>query len=120
MTSCYWFIVGSLGVWRITHLLASEDGPAQAVVRLRRLAGAGFFGQLLDCFLCLSVWVAAPFAAALGNTWRERILLWPALSAAAILLERVTAGRAPAWVEHEGLNSPEEAHSRELLWKDEG
>jgi hypothetical protein len=52
---------------------------------------------LLDCFYCLSLWVAAPLGFLLGENWRERVLLWPALSAGAILLERVTnrAARVP-------------------------
>jgi hypothetical protein len=85
----YRFLLGTLAVWRITHLLHAEDGPWDVVVRLRRRAGDGFWGQLLDCFYCLSVWIAAPLALFLGDKLSERILLWPALSAGAILLERV-------------------------------
>jgi len=87
----YWFVLGALAVWRITHLLFAEDGPWDAVIRLRRLAGTGLWGGLLDCFHCLSLWIAAPFALSLGSEWTERLLLWPALSAGAILLERLTA-----------------------------
>lgn len=86
----YWLVLGILCVWRITHLLQAEDGPWDLLVRLRRLAGAGFWGSLLDCFYCLSLWIAAPFAYLLSDEWIERLLLWPALSAGAILLERVT------------------------------
>ena len=86
----YRLLLGVLSVWRITHLFQAEDGPCDVVVRLRRRAGEGFWGQLLDCYYCLSVWIAAPFAVFLGQRLGERILLWPALSAGAILLERVT------------------------------
>jgi Protein of unknown function (DUF1360) len=75
----------------VTHLLNAEDGPWLLMVRLRRRAGNGFWGELLDCFFCLSLWVAVPFAALLANRWTEGVLLWLALSAGAILLERVTA-----------------------------
>jgi hypothetical protein len=87
----YFLILGTLGVWRITHLLAAEDGPWDLLVRLRRRAGDGFWGGLLDCFYCLSLWISIPFAWLLGESWPERLLLWPALSGAAILLERATA-----------------------------
>jgi hypothetical protein len=87
----YGFVLGALAVWRLTHLLVAEDGPWDVLVRLRRRAGAGFWGELLDCFYCLSLWIAAPFAVLLGASWPERLLLWPALSGAAILLERATA-----------------------------
>lgn len=90
----YWFIIGTLSVWRVTHLLAAEDGPWQLVVRLRRQAGEGFFGDLLDCFYCLSLWIAAPVAWVIGESWKERVLLWLALSGGAIFLERTTDRRA--------------------------
>ena len=89
----YRFFLGTLFVWRITHLLNAEDGPGDVIVHLRRQAGEGFFGKLLDCFYCLSVWIAAPLAVFLGEKPGERILLWPALSAGAILLERATDRR---------------------------
>jgi hypothetical protein len=89
----YFLTLGVLAVWRITHLLNAEDGPWDLLVRFRQLAGDGGWGALLDCFYCLSVWVAAPFAYGLGNDWRERLLLWPALSGGAILAERLTANR---------------------------
>ncbi len=92
----YWLLLGTLTVWRITHLLNAEDGPLDAFVRLRRHAGSGLWGALLDCFYCLSVWIAAPLAFWLGESWRERLLLWPALSAGSILLERLTSRKEDA------------------------
>ena len=86
----YWFLLGVLAVWRITHLLQAEDGPWDLVIRLRKLAGNGFWGNLMDCFYCLSLWVALPIALLIGDSHVERFLLWMALSAAAILLERIT------------------------------
>lgn len=84
-------LLAVLGVWRITHLLWGEDGPWDLVVQLRRRAGNGFLGRMMDCFYCLSLWVAAPFAIAMGGTWAERSLAWLGFSGGAILLERVTA-----------------------------
>lgn len=92
----YWLILGILGVWRITHLLQAEDGPWDVVVRLRRLAGTGFWGTLLDCFYCLSFWIAAPFAWFLGESLKERFLLWLAFSAGAILADRLITRDPPA------------------------
>ena len=94
--SFYWLIVGTLSVWRVTHLFAAEDGPWQALVRLRRRAGEGFFAGLLDCFYCLSLWISAPAAWLIGEGWKERAMLWLALSGGAILLERATARRETA------------------------
>ena len=86
----YSLALGILAVWRVTHLLNAEDGPGDILVRIRRLAGSGFWGSLLDCFYCLSLWTAIPFAILLSKQWLERVLLWLAFSAGAILLERVT------------------------------
>lgn len=85
-------VIAILAVWRITHLFWGEDGPWDVFVRFRRMAGEGFLGSLLDCFYCLSLWISAPLAWRLGNTWLERLLLWMSLSGGAILLERISAG----------------------------
>ncbi len=90
----YWLLLAMLSAWRITHLLQAEDGPWELMARLRRRAGARSWGRLLDCFYCLSLWVAAPLAFLIGENWRERLLLWPALSAGAILLERLSRREA--------------------------
>lgn len=95
MSPYFAFLLGTLALWRVTHLLQAEDGPWDLVARLRRAAGAGFFGRLLDCFYCLSLWLAAPLAWWLGDTPGQRLLLWPALSGAACLLERATAEPQP-------------------------
>jgi hypothetical protein len=89
------FILGTLAVWRITHLLAAEDGPFDLIAWVRRKAGSGFFGKLLDCFYCLSIWVAVPFALLWVKPWKQRVLFWLALSAAAILVNRVIDRIAP-------------------------
>ncbi len=84
--------LGFLGVWRVTHLVNAEDGPWDLVVWLRDRAGTSQFGRAMDCFKCLSMWVALPFSVALGRTWPRRLLLWPALSAAAIVLQQAMSG----------------------------
>jgi len=86
----YLLALGILGVWRITHLLQAEDGPWDLTVRFRRALGKGFFGKLLDCFACASLWVAAPFAVWLGDDNGQRLLLWLAFSGGALLLQRAT------------------------------
>ena len=83
------FIVAALAVWRLSHLLVAEDGPGRIVARLRTWLGAGFWASLFDCFNCMSLWVAAPFALGFGETWMERAVWWLALSGAACLLERL-------------------------------
>jgi hypothetical protein len=84
------FVLAALATWRVTHLLAEEDGPADVVVRLRRRAGSGWAGGLLDCFYCLSVWVAVPFGVGLAARRRLDPLSCLAVSGAACLLEQAT------------------------------
>ena len=86
------FLLCTLAVWRLSHLLACEDGPFDLVVRLRKRAGNGFFGGLMDCFYCLSVWMAAPFAWLISNDVVTGVVVWLALSGAASLLFKVTGG----------------------------
>ena len=83
--------LAALATWRITHMLAFEDGPADLFARLREHLGDSFFGKLMDCFQCLSVWVAAPVALLLTRRPVEIFLACFGLSGAACLLERLVA-----------------------------
>lgn len=89
------FALAALASWRVTHLLAAEDGPGALVLRLRTRLGASGLGALMDCFQCLSLWVAMPFALALAHSAAGWLLAWLALSGAACLLERIGAAPAP-------------------------
>ncbi len=88
--------MASLAIWRLTHLLWGEDGPWDSFARLRTLAGDSGLGRLLDCFYCLSLWVALPFATLVSDTWVGGVTAWLAMSGAATLLERATAERTAA------------------------
>lgn len=82
-----------LAGWRVTHLFAKEDGPFDIIFLLRKKAGAGFFGSLLDCFYCVSVWVALPLGIWYGTVWWEKLLCWIAFSGAICLLEQATESK---------------------------
>jgi hypothetical protein len=94
VNSIWRFILSALAVWRLTHLLAEEDGPWDLMVRLRARLGRGFFASLMDCFYCLNLWFSLPFAVWLASGgWIAILLHWQALSGAACLLERATGRR---------------------------
>jgi hypothetical protein len=82
-------ILAVLVTWRVTHLLASEDGPADVIVKFRALLGQSLAGKLMDCFNCLSLWIAAPAALFVARQLVDWLLVWLAVSGAACLLERV-------------------------------
>jgi hypothetical protein len=83
-------ILAIFATWRITNLLANEDGPADLIVRFRVRLGNGFGGRLLDCFQCLSLWVAAPIAFFVSTNPLNILISWIALSGAACLLNRLS------------------------------
>ena len=102
-----WFelTIAILATWRISHLVAKEDGPWDVVLRLRGLAGTGMIGRLMDCPYCVSLWVAVPMVFLVGETWVERVVLWLAISGGSSLLER--------WWESRATASPTESTSAE-------
>lgn len=84
------FCLCALAVWRIAHLITREDGPFDFVFHLRRIAGSGFWGKLLDCFYCASLWIAFPFACFLSAHITSRVVVWLALSGAASILLKLS------------------------------
>ncbi len=91
--------IAALAAWRVTHLLAYEDGPADVVANLRVRLGDGFTGRLVDCFDCLGIWVAAALVPTLSARRRRPVVRWLALSGAAGLLERAVGGEPPVTIE---------------------
>jgi len=86
---CINFVLAVLATWRVTHLLANEDGPADLVVKFRALLGDSLAGHLMDCFKCLSLWIAAPAAFFVTRVALQWLFVWLAISGAACLLQRL-------------------------------
>jgi hypothetical protein len=95
------FVLATLAVWRITHMLAREDGPWDILQRFRRRIGAGVMGRMVACFYCLSIWVEVPFAWFLQGSVTETFVGWLALSGGAILLERLAREPVELKIEEE-------------------
>jgi Protein of unknown function (DUF1360) len=77
-------------VWRITHLIVLEDGPFDLIIKIRKLAGNSFFGKLMDCFYCLSIWVGLGVAIFTSANVEMIIVLTLYYSGASLLLEKLT------------------------------
>jgi len=99
MSGVFWarLVLAILATWRVTHLLSSEDGPADLIVRVRARLGNGVAGKLMDCFQCLSLWIALPLAFFVIQRPPDLLLTWLALSGAACLLERI--GQEPVFIQ---------------------
>jgi hypothetical protein len=90
MSDAFSLLICILATWRLSHLLAEEDGPWDIIIRIRKQLGQGFFGTLLDCFYCLSIWIAIPFAVWMSNEWITGIIYWLAISGGACILFKAT------------------------------
>lgn len=100
-------VIFGLATWRISSLFVVESGPFRVFHKIRELAGIvhddegtpyqypdSFFGELLSCVWCTSIWV--------GAGWTLFWLLSPdvalkcaipfAFSAAAILIDKFLKG----------------------------
>ena len=82
------FIILTLATWRITHLIQAEDGPWDVIFKIRKLLGNGFAGSLMDCFYCLSIWIAIPFALIAGKTLVDDVIYTMAISGGAIWIQQ--------------------------------
>ncbi len=82
------FVLAILATWRVSRLLATERGPWDLIARLRTFAGSNLLGRLMDCFNCVSLWVAAPLAFYVNSSGPvETVVTWLGLSGGAILVE---------------------------------
>lgn len=95
VTTCFHFLIAVLATWRISHLLSREDGPFDILFRVKKQLGHGFFGSLLDCFYCLSIWISVPFGIWTGNSILEKIIYCIGISGAACIIQKFIDKQQP-------------------------
>jgi hypothetical protein len=112
------FVLAMLATWRVTHLLANEDGPWDLIFKMRAVLGASLAGQLMDCFKCLSLWVAVPAAFFVTRAPTMWFFVWLALSGAACILQRLAPERDAAQAGQEDPVTPEDSEGEmdHVLW----
>lgn len=86
-------ILAALATYRLSRLIADEEGPWSVFSRLRDLTPEGTNARRgVECIMCVSVWAAAPVALWLGLIgdipWRLAPLVWLALSAVTVLIRK--------------------------------
>lgn len=98
-------LISSLAVWRIAHMLVSEEGPFNIFDRLRGVFrvkytemtsepyGLNFLSKLFSCVYCLSLWLALLVCVAVFgiHSWLDVVTIF-AVSALAIFYEEVING----------------------------
>jgi len=93
-------LILALATWRLSHLLALEDGPWHILTRVRKLAGerlteagvpyaATHLAEGVTCLWCNSMWFGCVFAILFATCGRIALVIaLPfALSAAAIVID---------------------------------
>lgn len=91
-------ILAAFASYRIAHMIALEDGPADAFTRFRtfiesRLTQESWIVRGFNCPLCLGFWISLVFAAALR--WGQLplfdvVLVWLGIAGAQTALELLT------------------------------
>lgn len=85
------FIVATLATYRLSMALTEEEGPF-SIFRAWRGAidpdQTTWLGRGVNCLLCVSFWVALPFAALIeGDPWRIPLVWW-AIAGSVVLIRR--------------------------------
>ncbi len=83
-------MVAALATWRLSFLVAREDGPWQLFAHLRRVTENVAMGRAFRCVKCLSVWFAAPLAFFVGGSRGQILVVWLGLSGVAALIDEWT------------------------------
>lgn len=89
-------LVQILAVWRVAYALHAESGPWDALSKTRRWVARVTSVRVLDCFYCLSTWVALGATFVTDAGWLERAFWWMAVAGGAALFQRVTEDRRVA------------------------
>lgn len=86
------FILISLAVWRISRMIAMENGPFNVMDSIRHRLGAHkgetWIQQGIVCVGCISFWVGMIAAVIVGGPWWVVILHGLAFSAVSVILMR--------------------------------
>ena len=96
LDSFLWWFIAMLAVYRLSHMIAMEEGPGAVFHLLREKFGQGnWFGRGLNCVLCISFWLSlsVPSFIMASNPVnpREFVILWVGTSGAVLTLHRLTS-----------------------------
>lgn len=81
------FIIVTLGVYRLSHIIVREDGPFDIFVHLRSWIGRpdrNWIAKGFNCILCVSFWLAGLVSLLLGLNW----VMWLGIAGGVQLIDR--------------------------------
>ncbi len=88
-----WMALGLsvLAIYRLSYLIAKEDGPFDLFIALRHRAGQhNWFGRGLHCVLCISFWIS--FLPAFWLFWSRPVNVvvgWFGIAGGVLILYKV-------------------------------
>lgn len=88
-----WVALAALTTYRLSRMIAMEDGPFDVFSLLRERVGqASWVGRGFHCTLCVSAWLCWPIALLVPVTnWQEYILVALGSAAATVIIHKVIA-----------------------------
>lgn len=90
------YLIASIAVWRISHIVSDENGPLDIFLRIRTARTTtpilGSLVEGLNCFMCNSVWFSFIFSLLLESEILSIIVLTFFLSAMSIFINVVFEG----------------------------
>lgn len=93
MPSPFVFVVALLGVYRLSHMIAMEDGPFDVFALARDSVGqASWVGRGLHCPLCISFWLSLPMSWVIVPDVDALAFTWLGLAGACLMLHRLLYG----------------------------
>ncbi len=64
------FLVAALATYRISFMIAQEDGPFDLFSKLRGMVGQReWYGRGMHCTLCISFWISLLAACFISPSW---------------------------------------------------
>jgi hypothetical protein len=86
------FVVAVLATYRVSYLIAQEEGPFGIMAWLRGKIDpnqATWLGRGVRCVACVSVWIALIAALLIGATWGE----WLAIAGGVLVIHKAVNDR---------------------------
>lgn len=86
------FLVAALAVYRVSYLIAQEEGPLSIIAKVRGKIDPdqdNWLGRGVRCVACVSFWVSLIIVLLIGASWLE----WLGVAGGALVIHKAVNGR---------------------------